>query len=205
MRWLIAVLLGGLSALAGLPDSKACSPPAPGLRNTMPADGGTYPANGIVLFFGDGIALDATVTVDGAPASLVQATEFPVGFVGGMGARVQPEPAAGQEVIITGDFCSDEVDPSFGCEVQTVRFVTTDAERPATCAIERELRGLRSSDFRSGGGDCQSDSDLAWFVHVDSAAPEAGGTPVAHMVEGIARAPESSFMKLVSWRVHRPT
>jgi len=199
MRFWIALVAGGLSAFVGLSDADACSPPLPGLRTTIPEDGGSYPANGIVLLFGDGVALDATVTVDGAPASLVQATEFPVGFMGGIGARVQPEPAAGQEVVITGDFCDDAMDESFGCEDKTIRYVATAADDVAPAApASVSFDVYDHADFHSSGGDCQSDSDLAWFVHVDADAPEAGGTPVAHLVEGFAPdATETTVMRLV--------
>jgi MYXO-CTERM domain-containing protein len=184
---LLAFACVGALALLDARDAHACSPAQPGMHSTMPADGGTHPANGIVLFFGFGFTLDATVTVDGAAAALVPAGDFPAGIAGGMGARVEPEPTEGQEVVITGDFCSDaDLEQGSGCEMRTIRFTAAARDETTPAAPATTFDVYDYPDFHSGGGDCMSDSDLAWFVHIDGAAPEPGGAPMAHLVEGLA-------------------
>jgi MYXO-CTERM domain-containing protein len=104
---------------------------------------------------------ESTVTVDGAPASLIPADNVtPVGF-GNQAALIDPAPAAGQEVVISGTFCPQEQT----CPPATISFVTSAPDTTAPAAPSSMTFDIHDyADFKAFGGSCQSDSDLAWWI-----------------------------------------
>lgn len=162
----------------------ACLPPEPGLFKTVPAEGQKYPGNAALIFTGHQITLDkATVTVDGQPASLVDASDlFP--YYGKV-ALIEPMPAPGQAVVVAGDFCADPV----VCPPETLSFVAAavDAEAPAAPeAIHFDVHDY--PDFMSSPGDCQTDSDVAYWIEVEGTPAAEGEAPVLYTVEALADA-----------------
>lgn len=165
-------LLVGSCAIAGYTprSADACGVPAPELTSTVPADGATYPGNAALLFSGFDLTLDAvTVTVDGQPASLVPAP-LAEGFAA-IAALVEPQPQAGQTVVVSGSFCSPEF-----CDPVSLTYTASapDLTAPAPLAEQAYFGVYDHADFASGGGDCQSDSDLTFYLHVPQTAPAGG-------------------------------
>ncbi len=168
--WIVALPLAALGSITAAPRAHACSPLPSGVLSTIPADGEKYPGNAAVILQGQGISLtDASVTVDGKPAMLkdASATAF-VSGTGFFGVFVEPVPAAGQSVVITGTFC-----PSPGCNPVVLHYQATAAfdGRPAPVEIA-EVDVLDYPDFKSSGGDCQSDSSSAWWLHLKTPLPD---------------------------------
>src|SRR4051812_34865809 len=96
-----------LALLAAAPRAHACGALPPGVSGTIPADGQKYPGNAAVVLQGQGISLtDASVTVDGQPATLKDVSKTFFSEVGLFGVTVEPTPAPGQQVVITGTFCA---------------------------------------------------------------------------------------------------
>ena len=172
---LVAVLL----AVASARPAQACSPPLPGVYDSTPKSGATYPANAAIFFSGYDVSLDdVTVTVDGKPATLAPAT-IPSGGAS-LVVVVQPMPEPGQVVAIQGTFCQ----PGFQCPVYSLSF--TAAPPDTTAPGAPKVVGFNVHDyvdFKSSGGDCQSDSDLAYWVEVETPPLEAGGSPVLQRIE----------------------
>ena len=175
-------LLIAASTFAGLaPYAHACSPPAPGLVASMPANGDTYPSNAALFFYGYGITLDAmTVTVDGEPASFADAPALAsLGLDAALIARISPEPEPGQTVELAGTFC-----PDVGCEPSAITFTAgapDNAPPGALTALSFDIHD--HADFVSSGGDCQSDTDLTWYLRVDTVvAPGPSESAVALLV-----------------------
>ena len=167
-RWLPLTLAAlGLSWALAPARARACEPLPPGLTSSVPADGEGLPANAALLFFGQALSLTGvSVTVDGAPAALV-----PADAVAGaaLAARVDPPPAPGQAVVIAGDFCQE----SGGCGPTMLAFTASAADdTPPTPITDGSFFAIYDhGDFVSSGGDCQTDSDLTFYVHlVDGAS-----------------------------------
>lgn len=173
------VLAGALVLAAYAPQiAEACSPPQPELYSTVPADGATYPGNAALLFSGFDLSLDGvTVTVDGQPAQFVPA-EFAAGWAQ-IAVLVEPMPAAGQEVIVSGIFC----DPEFcGPMKMTYTAAAPDLTAPAPDAEQAFFTVYNHGDFVSSGGDCQGDADLTLYMHYFQ------GLPVAEEASVVMRA-----------------
>lgn len=162
--------------------SEACSPPLPGLYSTIPQNGEQYPANAAIFVSGYGISLDAVaVTVDGAPASLVHAAPIEALGIATFAVLVSPPPMVGQTVEVKGDFCP----PESMCEPQAFTFVATEADisaPPAPSALSFNLYDY--PDFKSSGGDCQNDSDLAWWITAAGEPASATESRVLLTIEG---------------------
>lgn len=172
-RTLLASSLAALSLFAAPPRAHACSPPLPGLYGSVPADGGTYPANAALFFNGYDVTLDdTTVTVAGQAAVLTTAGT-PSGL--GLSARIVPEPKAGDEVVIEGTFCP----PGTGCENKKITFTATAPDTtPPGGADAASFDVYDYDDYKSSGGDCSSDSDLAEWVQMKGPTPDPAGSPV---------------------------
>jgi MYXO-CTERM domain-containing protein len=171
---LSALLAGTCSLVAYAPRlAAACAPPLPGLTGSIPADGATYPANAALLFSGFYIKADALkVTVDGVGAELVPA-DLPSGFAT-LAVVVQPQPQPGQTVAISGSFC-----PEDGCEETTLTFTAgeLDLVAPAPNPAAAFFGVYDHTDFVSSGGDCQSDSDITFYLHLEQSPVGEGGAP----------------------------
>ena len=153
------------------PRAHACSPLPEGVSSTVPADGEKYPGNAAVILQGQGISLtDAAVTVDGQPATLKNATGTTFfSETGFFGVYVEPVPAEGKKVIITGTFCP----AGSACNPVMLHYEATAAfeKQPAPIEVE-EVDVYDYPDFKSSGGDCQSDSSHAWWIHLKSPIPD---------------------------------
>ncbi|WP_170319219.1 hypothetical protein [Polyangium spumosum] len=185
MRWIPRFSLGlsaavVLSAAAPRP-ARACPPPLPGLYNHIPENGATYPANAALFFSGHYISLDAvTVTVDGAPAAFVPVADEALAGLAGFVVRIDPTPAAGQVVEVAGDFClAGEM-----CEPEAISFTTSAPDTTGPLGVKSVLYNVHDyPDFKASVGDCQSDSDLAYHVHVEGEPAGPGEAPVVFRVE----------------------
>jgi hypothetical protein len=180
--WLV-VPFAALTLTAAAPRARACSPLPPGVYSTIPADGEKYPGNAAVILQGQGILpTEATVTVDGQPATLKDVSKALFSEIGLLGVVVEPTPTAGQNVVITGTFCS----PGSGCNPVTLHYQATAADTTPPPAIG--LVGfsiLDHIDFKSSGGDCQSDSDFAWWLQLKAQIPvQATDGAVIYSIEG---------------------
>ncbi len=162
-------------------ETLACSPPAPGLASTVPADGAYYPGNGIVLLQGFSISLDqVTATVDGAPATLVDASAELPGYVASFAVRVSPKPMPDQKVTITGSFCSN-------CAVETITYTArADDAVPPDDIASAKYHVHDYADFQSGGGDCQISSDLGLWLHAKPVPASEEEAPAVLFVEAFA-------------------
>jgi len=182
-RFFNTLVLGTIcSASVLLPaDALACGPPAPGLTSHIPADGAWYPANGIILFDGFNISLDqVTVTVDGSPATLVDASAAFSTSVSTLAARVSPKPNPEQKVTISGSFCS-------GCAAESFTFTARADDLVAPEGIVSGEYGVHDyADFQSGGGDCQSNSDLGLWVHAQTVPANEEEAPTILQIEAFA-------------------
>lgn len=201
-RAYVACLLAASAVLGLSPDADACSPPLPGLTGSTPKSGDTYPANAALFFEGYSISLDSvTVTVDGQSATLLPVTTGPVSKVGTLRATIEPKPASGQAVVISGSFCADP-----GCQPVEIKF-TAGAEDndppPATEIASYDVYDY--PDFKSSGGDCQSDSDLAWFFDFTTTALAPGESPRILVLERAADASFSNASEVVSTFVNGTT
>ncbi len=177
------LVLGSICAAAALlpAEAKACSPPAPALTSTIPADGAYYPANGIILFNGFSISLDqVTVTIDGNPAMLVDASgAFPT-QVATLAARVSPKPMPDQKVTISGTFCA-------GCATQSFSFTARPDDVVAPEGVTTAHYGVHDyADFKSSGGDCHFDSDLALWVHAQTIPASEEEAPAILQIDAFA-------------------
>ncbi|MDI1448760.1 hypothetical protein [Polyangium sp. 6x1] len=185
MRMLPRLSLGlaaaALVAVAAPQPARACPPPLPGLSNHIPENGATYPMNAALFFSGHSISLDAvTVTVDGNPASLVPVADEVLKGLGGFVVRIDPTPSVGQVVKVAGDFCT----PGETCEPKSIVFTTSAPDTTAPAPVKSLSFDVYDyPDFKSSGGDCQSDSDLAYFLHVDADDAADGAAPEVWRVE----------------------
>jgi hypothetical protein len=188
----LPAFLIALATIAGLEGTAdACSPPLPSLTSSIPATGETYPGNAAVFFLGYGISLDAvTVKIDGQPASFTAAADIDALGLGTLSARIAPTPSKGQVVTIEGNFC----EPANPCD-NTITFTAGDADNTppaAPTAISFDIYDY--PDFKSSGGDCQSDSDLAWWIDVSATPPAASESRVVLHVEAFR---DETFKELV--------
>jgi MYXO-CTERM domain-containing protein len=174
-RPVLSALLAGTCSLAAYAPrlAAACGAPEPGLTTTTPADGATYPANAALLFDGFDLVLDGVkVTVDGVGAELV-----PAGFASGFAAiavLVEPQPQPGQTVIVSGNFCPDS-----GCDETTLTFTAgaPDLIAPVADPAAGFFGVYDHTDFVSSGGDCQFDSDITFYLHVEHSPAGEGEAP----------------------------
>jgi len=167
-------LLGAFALVAAAPgDARACGAPEPGLTSTTPKNGETYPANAALLFSGFDISLDGvTVKVDDQAAELVPAA-FASSWAN-IAVLIEPPPMVGQTVVVSGAFCE------FGdCEPVTLTYTAgaLDLVAPVPVADASRFTVYDHADFESSGGDCQSNSDLTFYVRVMQDAPAAGEAP----------------------------
>jgi hypothetical protein len=179
--------LTALTAGFAAPRAQACSPLPSGVFGTIPADGLKYPGNAAVILQGQGLSLtDASVTVDGQPATLKDVSKAFFSEVGLFGVTVEPTPTAGQSVVITGTFCG----VGSGCPPVSLHYQATAPNTVAPTSID--LVGFDVHDyvdFKSGGGDCQSDSDFAWWIQLKSQVPDlATSGAKIYRIEGYADA-----------------
>ncbi|WAS99183.1 MYXO-CTERM sorting domain-containing protein [Nannocystis punicea] len=167
-----AVLAGTCALVLSLPRlADACGATPSELRETVPADGDTYPANAALMFWGDGLSVDkVTVTIDGEPAALV-----PAPLVEGLGAlavKVEPEPLPGQVVVVAGEFC-DEND---NCPASiTFTAGEPDVTVPAP-VVEASFFAVfeHAPLILPGGCDGGFQVDQTIYVHLEQPAPTAG-------------------------------
>jgi len=185
MRMLPRLSLGLAAAFAlvyAAPQpADACTPPLPGLYNHIPENGATYPVNAALFFSGHSISLDAvTVTVDGNLASFVPVADPALQGLAGFVVRIDPTPSIGQVVKVSGDFCT----PGATCEPVSISFTTSAPDTTAPEPVKNLLFNVYDyPDFKASVGDCQSDSDLAYFLHADTAAAAADAAPEVWRVE----------------------
>ncbi len=175
--------LAALGLLAHASSAEACSPLPPGVLGTIPAEGQKYPGNAAVILQGQNISLtDASVTVDGQPATLKDVSKALFSEVGLFGVMVEPTPAAGQSVVITGTFCG----VGAGCPPVSLHYQATAADTVAPKSINLVDFDIHDyADFKSSGGDCQSDSDFAWWIELKSPVPDlATDGAVIYRIEG---------------------
>ena len=177
------VILGSICAAAAmLPgDAHACSPPAPGLTSHIPEDGAYYPANGIVLFNGFGLSLDqVTVTVNGAPGTLVDASAAFATSIAPLAARISPKPNPDEKVTISGSFCAS-------CPSETFSFTARADDLVAPEGFVSSQYGVHDyADFKTSGGDCQSDSDMALWVETKTIPASEEEAPTVLQIEAFA-------------------
>ena len=175
--------LAALAVTAAAPRAHACSPLPEGIYGTVPTDGQKYPGNAAVILQGQGISpTQATVTVDGQPATLKDVSKSRFGEIGVLGVVVEPTPTAGQNVVITGTFC----EPAVMCPPVTLHYEATAADTTPPPAISlTAFNAYDYPDFKSSGGDCQSNSDFAWWLHLATPTPDqATDGAVFYSVEG---------------------
>jgi MYXO-CTERM domain-containing protein len=175
--------LTALTLIAAAPRADACSPLPPGVFGTIPVDGQQYPGNAAVILQGQGISLtDGAVTVEGQPATLKDVSKTFFGELGIFAVTVEPTPAAGQNVVITGTFCAS----GSGCPPVQIHYQATAADTVSPLPIDLVGFDVHDyADFKSGGGDCQSDSDFAWWIEMKSQIPVlATDGAVLYRIEG---------------------
>jgi MYXO-CTERM domain-containing protein len=178
-----AALLGAGALAVFVPRSAdACEPPLPILVSSIPADGATYPGNAGLVFKGIGIELDGVdVTVDGQPAKLLLDTSY--SSLSDVVAVIEPEPAEGQTVVLSGTFCD-----SLFCEPTMITYTVgaPDVDPPAPDVEASFVAVYDHADYEASGGDCASDSDLTYYIHLAHAGGEGAATlfRVAYTPEG---------------------
>lgn len=177
---LLVVPVVAACALGWQADAHACSPPLPGLTNSIPADGGTYPANGYIFFMGFYIGLDkVSVTVNGQPAAFSDISTMFAGAPFELSARITPEPKPGDAIVISGDFCSSDV-----CMVKTINITAGPADTEAPPAPSKLWFNMYDfPDFKSSGGDCQFDTDLSLWTHIEGMPAAMDQAPLLYHVE----------------------
>jgi MYXO-CTERM domain-containing protein len=184
-RSFLAISLTALALVTAAPRAHACAPLPPGVSSTLPADGEKYPGNAAVMLRGQSISpTEATVTVDGQPATLKDVSKTWFSELGYLGVTVEPTPKEGQSVVITGTFCP----PNAGCNPVTLHYQATAPDTVAPSPIELLSYGIYDyPDFKSAGGDCQSDSDFAWWLKLDGTVPAAlNESPLIYAIERYA-------------------
>jgi MYXO-CTERM domain-containing protein len=171
--------------LAAEGPARACQPPLPGLFGSIPDDGAEHPANAAVLLEGYYIALDAvTVTVDGAPAVLVEQPPLP--WINGVFVRIEPQPQPGQEVILEGDFCPEPDQ----CEPRSITFTATapDLTPPAPiAAFSVDIYAYPTAD--PGVGSCMSPSDFTRYFRVSAPLPAPEESYNIHRLSVVGEGP----------------
>ncbi|WP_437573560.1 hypothetical protein [Sorangium sp. So ce887] len=189
--WTAGIIAALACTLATESSADACSPPLSGLTGTFPESGGTLAANAAVFFSGYSISLDGvSVTVDGAPASLVAMPDVRASGYS-LAARIEPSPGEGQAIVIEGDFC----EPLEGCDAARIELTAGAADTDAPPGP----RGLSFDvhdhvDFESGGGDCQLDTDLSFWVTAEGESAGSGEAPVIYTIEAFR---DDTFTDLV--------
>ena len=181
-RIFLAVPLTALALVAAAPRAHACSPLPPGVFSTLPVDGGNYPGNAAVMLQGQGTSpLEAVVTVDGQPATLKDVSKDRFSELGYYGVTVEPTPKEGQQVVITGTFCP----PMTGCNPVTLHYQAAAPDTVAPPPIDLLSYSIYDyPDFKSSGGDCQSDSDLGWWLKLKATLPAAlNESPLIYAIE----------------------
>lgn len=182
IRSFLAVPFTALALVAAAPRAHACAPLPPGVSSTLPADGAKYPGNAAVMLQGQGISpTEATVTVDGQPATLKDVSKAWFSDLGYVGVTVEPTPKEGQSVVITGTFCP----PGGGCNPVTLHYQATAPDTVAPSPIELLSYSIYDyPDFKSSGGDCQSNSDFAWWLKLKTNVPMGlNESPLIYAVE----------------------
>jgi hypothetical protein len=181
----VVLSLAAIPAVFMPAETLACSPPAPALVSTIPTDGAYYPGNGIVLLDGYNISLDqVTATVDGAPATLVDASaELPghvAPFAVRVAVRVSPKPLPDQKVTISGSFCPN-------CAMETITYTArADDTVPPDGLASAKYNVHDYADFQSSGSDCQISSDLALWLHAKPVPASEEEAPAMLFVEAFA-------------------
>ncbi|MCY1068079.1 MYXO-CTERM sorting domain-containing protein [Nannocystis sp. RBIL2] len=172
-----AVLAGTCALAFFVPRiADACGASLPELRESVPADGDTYPANAALLFWGEAISVDkVTVTVDGEPAALVA-------FDGGLAplmVQVEPEPLPGQKVVVAGEFCAE----GDNCAASiTFTAGEPDFVAPAPIVEASFFAVFEHAPFSYSNGCTQFEAAQAMYVHLEQAAPAAGEALVLFQV-----------------------
>jgi MYXO-CTERM domain-containing protein len=168
-RLCLSLAAAALTLSAAAASANACEPPQPGVFSTIPADGEKYPADAAVILRGQGLSLtDASVTVDGQAAALNDMSTWFEG-IDLFAVKVEPTPAAGQNVVITGTFC----DPGSGCKPITLHYeatATIKAIPPPIEVVEYNIHDY--PDFVPGSGDCQSNSGFTAWMKLKTTIPD---------------------------------
>lgn len=180
--------IGLFSVAAGIAlgvqgEAQACSPPLPGLTSSIPADGETYPANGYIFFMGYYIGLaKVSVTVNGQPATLSDISSTFAGAPFELSARVMPEPKPGDAIVISGDFCEQDV-----CAAKSISFTAGAADTQAPPSPSKAWFNMYDfPDFKSSGGDCQFNTDLSLWTHIEGMPAGMGEAPLLYHVEAFS-------------------
>jgi MYXO-CTERM domain-containing protein len=181
-RILLAASLTALALVAAAPRAHACSPLPPGVTSTLPVDNGNYPANAAVMLQGYGLSpTEGTVTVDGQPATLKDVSKDRFSDLGYYGVTVEPTPKEGQSVVITGTFCP----AMMGCNPVTLHYQAAAPDTVAPPPIDLLSYSIYDyADFKSSGGDCQSNSDFGWWLKLKASVPAAlNESPIIYAIE----------------------
>lgn len=170
-----------VAALLAPSPADACSPIPPGLYASIPETGETYPANAVLVLSGEQITLDGvtvTITPPIDPPPVLVPADVPFGL-GAIAVRLEPPPPPGHMVDIAGEFCP----PEYMCEPQVISYVVgapDDAAPEAPTGVSFDVYDY--PDYVSGGGDCTSDSDLGYWVHLMGKPAVAGESPVVYTI-----------------------
>ncbi|MFO0758146.1 MAG: MYXO-CTERM sorting domain-containing protein [Byssovorax sp.] len=174
------VTLAALAAATTAQPAEACEPPLPGLTGTIPASGNIYPSNAPVFFQGYDLSLaNVTVSVSDIqqPYKLIP-TSLPGSL--GLSAMVDPLPPSGHTVTIEGNFCSDPAQ----CQPMALSYMVGNPDLTAPGgAMPVSFNVYDYVDYKSSGGDCTSDSDLAYWVELKSVVPDPNGSPEIYTLE----------------------
>lgn len=166
-------------------NAEACSPLPPGIQSTIPANDGTHPANATVLISGVDLDVSKIVAkVDGAPAVVKPASTLAISSnsfgAGAQAITFEPALKAGQKVELSGSICS--FDGGTDCTL-ALSFTVGESDTVAPGAIEKVSLDIYDyNDFKSSGGDCQSNSDMAIFASIQ--AKEDKADPGYWLVDG---------------------
>lgn len=157
-------------ALASLPVlvprlAEACSPPLPGVSETLPVDGGSYPANAAIGLYGHGLSAEGLAgTVDGTPVALSVATT-PGPRRASLSLTLDPAPTEGQSVHITGTACDGGGGTE--CDVDlTFTATAPDLDPPTVSGGVLQYDVHDYPNVVADGGSCMSSSDQGHYVNV---------------------------------------
>jgi MYXO-CTERM domain-containing protein len=179
-----------LAAVVAASAARACPVPPGNLRDTLPANGATWPANAAVALLGPGLTWDGvTATVDGAPVRLVPTPDLDFAAWPGDGfsapapwttARLDPAPAPGAHVVVTGDACTD----GDRCALH-LEYTAGPADEVAPPTPGGVWFDLFAHGPVSHGEDCVSWGDAEWRVHFEVAADSGTGAAEVLRLEAV--------------------
>lgn len=182
----VASALLTLGLVAPAPRAEACSPPPPGVYQTLPATGASWPLNVPVHLFGgaalgDGVDSFYTATVNGQPATLVEVSEK-TSLDGSLQVRVEPPPSIGDVVAIAGTFCPAELS-CYPIEMEYTVAAEDVAGIDAAPALWFDLH----EHAHEPGGSCGPPGTLTWWLHLEDLATQtASESPLIYTVTAFA-------------------